>query len=130
VAQSNVNPTTIRNRYPTLINWDDATANLLLIQNIEDAEADIEFGDIQLRERAISALVAHRMLLRDQEADGDSGSSWILSRSQAGGVAVEFVTPPPEHTPAEYHHYYTTKPGIEYVELLRRIVGKGMRLVS
>ncbi len=131
MAQSNVNPTTIRQRYPTLLaDWDDADDIRLLVQNIEDAEADIEWGGDSLRERAISALVAHRMLLRGQEADGDTGASLILSRSSAGQVSVDFVVPPPDFVPLEYHHYYTTKPGMEYVELLRRVVGGGMRLVS
>ena len=129
MAQSNVNETMIRNRYPTLIDWDDPDAVALLIQMITDAEFDVEFGAQEIRERAISALVAHRMILKADDNVGDTGSSWLMSKAQAGQVSMDFVTPPPEFTPAMYHHYYTTKAGIEYVELLSRTVG-GMRLVE
>lgn len=129
MAQSNVNETMIRERYPTLIDWDDTDAVRLLIQMITDAEFDVEFGEQTIRERAISALVAHRMILKADDNVGDTGSSWLMSKAQAGQVSMDFVTPPPEFTPAQYHHYYTTKAGIEYVELLSRTVG-GMRLVE
>lgn len=129
MAQSNVDQETMNRRYPWLLDdWRDAASLEYLIHLITDAEADVEFGDTALRERAIAALVAHRFLLNTQNLDGDTNSSWMLSRSQAGQVQVEFVTPLPEFTPAEFHHYYTTKPGVEFVELLRRVNGGGMRL--
>lgn len=129
MSKSNVSHTTIRNRYPFIVeDWEDATQQEVIAAIILDAEMDVGENFGALRERAIVALCAHRIVLQNQERRGDLGGKFILSESTAGGVTARYVVPPPEHLPPEYNHYYTTQPGIDYMELVRRALGLGVRL--
>lgn len=132
MAVSDVNDTTIRRRYPALLpDWDNSAHLDLIHVLIEDAETDVSATFDKLRDRAIAALVAHRMVLRLQEEDGDLGAKYVLAKAQAGGVAMEFSVPQQaEGLPSEHAHYYTTQPGVEYLELARRVGSKGPRLVK
>lgn len=129
---SNVNKELIQQRYPALLpDWAYAPHLAIIDFQIPDAEVDVSttFGD--LRDRAITALVAHRVVLRLQEEDGDLGAKYVLANAAAGGVSMAFSVPQqPEGLPSEYAHYYTTQPGIEYIELARRVIGRGVRLAQ
>lgn len=129
---SNVDETQLRQRYPWLLpppdEMDQAATELILLE-IENAEQDVSGAWGEYRERGISALVAHRLLLQAKAAAGKPGSVWMLSKAAAGGVSADFVTPPPEGTLPESMQFYTTQPGVEYMRI-SRIVNSGVRLVA
>ncbi len=126
---SNVDPVAVQKRYPYVIDFDDDTLATLLACTILEAEEDVseqQFGD--LRERAIVALTAHKMLLHAASQSGDNNAQQILSAYSADGVSGTFLVTPPDGIAPESMHYYTTQPGVDYMELARRI-GTGVRLV-
>lgn len=134
MAISGVELADIQIKYPSVYSdWTDAAAVATIEFLIPEAEDDVggmQFdGDMgPLRQRAIVSLVAHRAVLRNQEADGDMGGKFVISSAGAGGVSMSFVTPPPDKTPPQYAHYYTTQPGIDYQEMVARNIGPGIRL--
>jgi hypothetical protein len=124
---SNVDATMMLARYPALsAYWSDSALLALTISDAEDDCSAAQFG--ALRDRSIAALVAHRLILRGDEAAGDLGAAFVVSKAAAGGVSADYVTLPPEGTQPASMHYYTTKPGVEYMELAKR-VGGGFYLV-
>ncbi len=126
---SNVDPAAVEARYPYVIDFNDTALDALLDAMILESEDDVseqQFGD--LRERAIISLTAHKMLLQAQAQSGDDGSPKVLSAYSAGGVSGTYLVTPPEDISPESMHYYATQPGVDYMELARRI-GTGVRLV-
>ncbi len=136
MATSGVALADIELRYPAV--YDDWTLPQVILdvaaqilESEEDADGGQFGGDLSsMRKRAVIALTAHRLLQRNLQAGGDLSGNFVLSRSQAGGVAVEYLMPLPENLAPEFSHYYTTQPGIDYMELVRRNVGLGIRLVG
>lgn len=121
----------IRERYPAVVvDWDDQDTQVLIASIILDVEQDIGTGFAELTERASVALAAHRLILRQQEHDGDLSGKLLIVKAGAGGVAMDFLVPPPDRIPTEFQHYYTTQPGIDYLELVSRVRGQGVRLVK
>ena len=129
MSASNVTPTTIRVRYPNLIDYSSDTEVPLLVQMIADAEMDVGEGQfLHLRERAIVALVAHRMTQNKAE-DEDSSSVFPVSQATVGSVSMTFVVPPPESILSTNLHYYTTNAGVEFLEISRRM-NSGVRVIG
>lgn len=127
---SNVDPAAVQARYPYVIDFDDAELAPLLDATILEAEDDVsaaQFGD--LRDRAIVALVAHQMLLHAKAQKGSGASAKMMAAYSAGDVSATYVTPPPEGLSPATMSFYTTQPGVDYMELCQR-VGTGVRLVS
>ena len=127
---SNVDEAEIRKRYPWLLPDEldtDQTALLLLM--IEDAEQDVSAAWGEYRDRGIAALVAHRLLLQAKAAMGKTGAVWAVSKTAAGGVSADFITPPPESLTPEMSQFYTTQPGVEYMRM-SRVVNSGVRLIA
>lgn len=126
---SGITPTEVEARYPYVIDFTDTTLTPLLDAMILESDDDVseaQFGD--LRDRAIVALSAHKMILQAQAQSGDDGSPKVLSAYSAGSVSGTYLVPPPEGISPESMHYYSTQPGVDYMELARRI-GTGVRLV-
>lgn len=119
----------VQARYPFA--WDyadtslDSVVDAMILEAADDVSED-QFGD--LRDRAIIALVAHQMLQYQRAEGGDSGSAKMMESYGAGDVSVSFVSPPPEGLAPTTMQFYTTQPGVDYMELCQR-VGTGVRLV-
>lgn len=126
---SNVDLAAIEARYPFLIDYTDDVLIPLIDATILETEDDVsatQFGD--LRDRAIVALSAHKMLQHTKAQTGDGGPQKIISAFAAGSVSGTYVVAPPEGIAPESMHFYTTQAGVDYMALARR-VGSGMRLV-
>ena len=127
--QSNVDSAALEARYPYLLDYTDDDLQPLIANTILETEDDVseaQFGD--LRDRAVTALSAHKMLMHARFATGDSSAAQRLSAYSADGVSGTFVVQPPEGIPAEDEQFYTTQPGVDYMALCRRMLS-GARLV-
>ena len=126
---SNVDPVAVQKRYPYVIDFEDDDLATLLACTIFEVEEDVsaaQFGD--LRERAIVALTAHQMLQHARAQRGNSGSAKMIQGYSAGDVSATYVTAPPEGLSPATMQFYTTQPGVDYMELSQR-VGTGVRIV-
>ena len=128
--KSNVTATTVRVRYPNLIDYDSDTEVPLLLQMILEAEMDVaEAQFFDLRDRAITALVAHRMTQRKAADSGEGGGAFPVSQATVGSVSMTFLVPPPDGILPTNLHYYTTQAGIEFLEISRRM-NSGVRTIG
>lgn len=127
---SDVTSADVSARYPFIMDYTDDVLAPLLLLTIDESEDDVSEAQLgtDLRERAIIALSAHKMLVQIRSQDGDNGPGQMLSAFGAGGVSATYVTPPPEGISQTSHHFYTTQPGVDYMELCQRM-GTGVRIV-
>jgi hypothetical protein len=132
MADSNVTTASVKLRYPALLtDWDDAALVALVQLHIDEANVDVTETYGTMRDRAVTALVAHRTILSMNENGGEFAAQYVVSSASAGGVSMTMSVPAPiPGLPSEFSHYYTTQPGVDYLSLARRVIGMGVRLVS
>ena len=126
---SNVDLAAVQARYPFIFDYTDEVLIPLIDTTILETEDDVsedQFKD--LRERAIVALTAHKMLVHIRSQTGNNAPGQIVDSFGAGGVSVSYVTPPPEGISPTSQQFYTTQPGVDYMELCQRM-GTGVRIV-
>lgn len=116
-------------RFPSLIDYEDAADQALLTLALADALNDVSetaWGDMY--ERGQEYLAAHLVTRSLADAAAAGGASpFAVQQSTADGVSATFAVPS-DVSPA-LAGYYTTRYGVDYLDMLRRRQG-GPHLVS